>query len=133
MPSRWAGINRLANNPRTANVKIALRTNRSPTGRAKPNRFNWSRVIAIPPKLVPCNMAPYVPASMMPFPVISCSSFKISGKILYLTGPKKADCVPIKHNIKKSKYTLYVKKPMPASNTINTSKPGVVCADIEER
>ena len=50
--------------------------------------------IKSPPTNVPSKIDKKVPELMSAFPLISSSSSKCSGKMPYLIGPKKLDCVP---------------------------------------
>ena len=57
-----------------------------------------------PPKIIPNKMAIDVPDWNKALPDINSLGFKISGKIAYLIGPKKVECVPIMNNASKSNH-----------------------------
>ena len=80
-----------------------------------------SRRISKPPAMVPARMARKVPASIKALPPINSPSSKWSGRMLYLTGPKKADCIPIRNNTVIRKVTLPNISPAAPNPMIATS------------
>ena len=69
----------------------------------------------MPPKMVPIKMARKVPVSISALPPTSSSSRRWSGRMLYFSGPKKADWVPIRNSTNISSHTFSSRKPTPAS------------------
>ena len=49
-----------------------------------------------PPQSVPVSIATFVPALTRPLPATSSSSRRSCGRTLYLSGPKKVDCAPMR-------------------------------------
>ena len=64
--------------------------------------FALSAEAIIPAPRVPIRMAIKVPASTRALPGTNSFAFNFWGKRAYLTGPKNADCVPIKNSSSKS-------------------------------
>ena len=66
--------------------------------------------ISCVPAIVPIKIARKVPSSTRPLPPTSSDSLRCCGKMPYLIGPKKADCVPIRNNTAMSIGTLCSQK-----------------------
>ena len=77
--------------------------------------------ISSPPKIVPISMDTNVPASIRALPPINSSARNWSGRMPYLTGPKKADCVPMRKSTTIRKFALCRKNPTAAPTIRNIS------------
>ena len=75
-----------------------------------------------PPKIMPTNMAIDVPDWNNALPDMSSFGFRISGKMAYLMGPKKVECVPIINRAKSSSHKLPNKKPAEPMSIITISR-----------
>jgi hypothetical protein len=84
--------------PKTATTSPNPAKTASPEGSA----------INTPPTMVPIKMLTKVPVSTKALPPTSSSSFKSSGRMLYLAGPKKVDWSPSRNNTTISRATDWV-------------------------
>ena len=68
-----------------------------------------------PPPIVPIRMARNVAPPTSAFPETSVFGSRDSGRMAYFTGPKKADCVPMRKSAPASSHTFCVMKPAAAT------------------
>ena len=106
-----AGIFRLASQPATATVTTAPATSIEPP----------SAAISSAPAMVPARIARKVPASSQAFPASSSPSERCCGRMPYLSGPKKVDCVPMRNSTAMRKGTWPRTRPATARPMIAIS------------
>src|SRR5438094_835057 len=104
------GTPRLASQPTPARASTVAETVASPP-----------IFTSAPPRIVPSRMAAKVPICTRALPPTSSSAWRCCGRMLYLTGPKTAECVPIRKTTPSSRGTLWRWRPAAPSSMIPIS------------
>src|SRR5438034_856608 len=104
------GTPRLASQPAPARASTVAETVASPP-----------IFTSAPPSIVPSRMAAKVPICTRALPPTSSSAWRCCGRMLYLTGPKTAECVPIRKTTPSSRGTLWRWRPAAPSSMIPIS------------
>ena len=73
--------------------------------------------------MVPSRMAKKVPVSTSALPATSSSAASSCGRMLYFTGPTKADCAPIRKRVPSSTLRFPCMKAVAATAMITISAP----------
>src|SRR5438093_698330 len=104
------GTPRLASQPAPARASTVAETVASPP-----------IFTSAPPSIVPSRMAAKVPICTRALPPTSSSAWRCCGRMLYLTGPKTAECVPMRKTTPSSRGTLWRWRPAAPSSMIPIS------------
>ena len=104
------GTPRLASQPAPARASTVAETVASPP-----------IFTSAPPRIVPSRMAAKVPICTRALPPTSSSAWRCCGRMLYLTGPKTAECVPIRKTTPSNRGTLWRWRPAAPSSMIPIS------------
>src|SRR5438552_3536555 len=104
------GTPRLASQPAPARASTVAETAVSPPS-----------FTSAPPRMVPNRMAANVPICTSALPPTSSSGWRCCGRMLYLTGPKTAECVPIRKTTPSRSGTLCRPRPAAPSSMIPIS------------
>ena len=117
---------------RSAAIRPATASNATATAITGPGTGAF---IITPAINVPTRMATKVPISTSALPPTSSESFSAWGRMAYFTGPKKADCTPVRNNSRNNISYQPNQSPTAATPMITTSANLIqrITADFSNR